>query len=411
MNQRRAVVTGIGCVTPVGTGVGALWDGVLQGRSAVRRIDRFDVSTYRSQVAAHVDDFRPEQYLDRKQVQRMDRFSQFALAAASMSLADAGLNPGELQGERVGVFMGSALGGAGCAEDEHTAYLAGGLRAVSPGLALSVFGGAASCNIAIHFGFRGPNETNGMSCAAGAIAIGRALQAIRSGEADVVLAGGAEAPLAPLCYGAFNVIRAMSTRNHDPQAASRPFDRQRDGFVMGEGAAVLVVEERQAALRRGARPYAELVGYGTSNDAYHMTAPLPDGAQAARAMAGALADGAISPDRVGYINAHGSGTPLGDVAEGLAIRRALGAAAVRAAISATKGLYGHPLGASGAIEAAIAALSLHHGFLPGTCNLEELDPAVGLAFLTRGREDRPRVALSNSIGFGGINACLALAAT
>lgn len=410
MNRRRAVITGIGCITPIGSGSAGLWAGVLRGRSAVRRIDRFDASAYRTQVAAQVDNFAAEEHLDRKQVHRMDRFAQFSLVAAGQALQDAGLTPGELVGERVGVFMGSALGGAGYGEEQHSAYLSGGLRAVNPGLALTVFGGAASCNIAIHYGFQGPNETNAMSCASGAVAIGRALQAVRGGEADVVLAGGAEAPLAPLCYGAFAVIRAMSTRNDDPAAACRPFDADRDGFVMGEGAAVLVVEEWEAARRRGARVYAELSGYGTSNDAYHMTAPRPDGAQAARAMLAAMADARVSPGEIGYINAHGSSTPLNDVAESLAIRRAIGADSYRVPISGTKGLYGHALGASGAIEAAITALALHHGYLPATCNLAKLDPEVKLPILTgEGLKRRPRWALSNSFGFGGINACLALA--
>ena len=409
MERRRAVITGIGCVTPVGMGAAGLWDGVTRGESAVRRIDRFDTAAYRSQVAAQVDGFDPAEHLGRKAVGRMDRFTHFALTAAGQALVDGGLQADELEGERVGVFMGSALGGAGYAEGEHASYLTGGLRAVNPGLALSVFGGAAGCNIAIHYGFCGPNETNSMSCAAGALAIGRALQAIRLGEADVVLAGGAEAPLAPLCYGAFAVIRAMSTRNEDPAGACRPFDADRDGFVMGEGAAVLLIEERQAALRRGARVYAELVGYGTSNDAYHMTAPRPDGVQASRAMQGALRDAAIAPDDVGYINAHGSATPLGDAAEAVAVRRALGAAAWRTPISGTKGLYGHPLGASGAIEAAITAMAVHHGHLPGTANLRRPDSGIDLPVLRDGLDRRVRWALSNSIGFGGINACLAFA--
>jgi 3-oxoacyl-[acyl-carrier-protein] synthase II len=407
--RRRVVITGIGCITAAGTGAPALWEALLRGQSAIRPISRFDASGYRSRLAAQVSDFQPDQHFDRKQRQRMDRFSQFALVAARQALADGGLSPGEMQGDRVGVFMGSALGGAGCAEEEHAAYLSGGLRSVNPGLALNVFGGAASCNIAIHFGFVGPNETNGMSCTAGAIAIGRALMAIRHGEADLCLAGGAEAPLAPLTYGAFANIRAMSTRNEEPDRACSPFDASRDGFVMGEGACVLLLEERERALRRGAEVYAELLGYGTSNDAYHMTMPRPDGSQSARAIAGALADAALSPDDVGYVNAHGSGTPLGDLAEAIAIRRALGSAADRAPISGTKAVYGHPLGASGAIEAAITALALRRGYLPGTCNLRQRDPRVDLPLLQEGVERKARYALSNSVGFGGINACLALA--
>lgn len=410
-DRRRAVITGIGCITPIGVGAQQFWQGVLNSRSAVRRIDRFDASAYRSQVAAQVDDFAAGEHLARRQLQRMDRFAQFSLVAAGQALTDAGIDPRSREGERVGVFMGSALGGAGYGEQQHAVYLEGGLRAVNPGLALTVFGGAASCNIAIHYGFHGPNETNAMSCASGAVAIGRALHAIRTGEADLVLAGGAEAPLAPLCYGAFAVIRAMSTRNDDPAAASRPFDAARDGFVMGEGAAVLVLEEREAALRRGARVYAEVAGYGTTNDAYHMTAPRPDGAQAARAILSAMADARIGPDEIGYINAHASSTPAGDVAEALAIRRALGSAGERVPVSGTKGLYGHPLGAAGAIEAAITALALHHGLLPATCNLQQPDGEAGLNLIPHQqmREGRPRWALSNSFGFGGINACLALA--
>lgn len=408
---RRVVITGIGCITPAGIGARNLWEGVVKGRSPVRVIDRFDTSKIRSRVAAQVDQFRPEEYLDRRQIQRMDRFSQFSLVSAAQALADSGLKPSELSGERVGVFMGSALGGVSGGEEAHSAYLEGGLRAVQPGLALSVFGGAASCNIAIHFGFQGPNETNGMSCASGAVALGRALQAIRSGEVDVALAGGAEAPLAPLSYTAFAVIRAMSTRNEAPEDACRPFDAERDGFVMGEGAAVLVVESWESAQRRGARVYAELAGYGTSNDAYHMTVPRPDGSQAARAILAAMGDAGLGADQIGYINAHASSTPLNDLAESLAIRRALGGAADRIPVSGTKALYGHPLGASGAIEAAVTALALHHGFLPGTCNLRAVDPKVTVPVLRReGLERRVRWALSNSFGFGGINACLALGA-
>ncbi|MFZ5814341.1 MAG: beta-ketoacyl-[acyl-carrier-protein] synthase family protein [Bacillota bacterium] len=408
--KRRAVITGIGIITPLGTGAEPFWQGVLQGRSRVRRIDRFDASAFRSQVAAQVDDFDPTAWLDRRQVGRMDRFVQFSLVSAMLALQDAGIAPAEVAPERVGVFMGTALGGVGFGEEQHAAFMGGGLRAVNPGLALTVFGGAASCAIAIHCGFLGPNETNAMSCASGAIAVGRGLRAVQQGEAEVVLAGGAEAPLWPLCYGAFANIRAMSTRNGEPESASRPFDAERDGFVMGEGAAVLVIEERSRALRRGARPYAELIGYGTSNDGYHMTAPRPDGSQAARAMQCALQDANLPPDQVGYINAHASSTPLNDVTEALAIHRALGADAVRVPVSGTKGLYGHPLGASGAIEAAVTALALHRRYLPPTVNLRRQDPQVTLPVLAgEGLERRPRRALSNSFGFGGINACLALA--
>lgn len=406
MDSRRAVVTGIGCITPVGTGVQGLWEGLRRGRSAVRRIARFDPSPFRSQIAAEVEDFDPLAYLDRKRVQRLDRFSQFAVAAGRLALADAGLSPGSVDPDRAGVFMGSALGGAANAEDQHRSYVGAGVRAVNPMLALTVFCGAASCNLSIEFGFTGPNETNAMSCAAGTVSVGTALRAIRRGEADVVLAGGAETPLAPLCFGAFAIIRAMSSRNDLPEKACRPFDRGRDGFVMGEGAAVLVVEEEGHARDRGARIYAELAGYGTTNDAHHMTAPLPDGSQAARAMRLALADAGMRPADIGYINAHASSTPLNDATEARAIRAVFGEQAVP--VSGTKALYGHPLGASGAIEAAITCLSLYNGWLPPTVNLEEPDPEVQLHLVEQtGREAAPAAAITNSFGFGGINACLA----
>jgi len=294
------------------------------------------------------------------------------------------------------------------AEDQHARFLEGGLRAVDPALALTVFGGASSCNLAIEFGLTGPNVTNGMSCASGAIAIGEAFRSIRRGEADVMLAGGAEAPLAPLTFGAFALIRAMSTRNDDPSSASRPFDRDRDGFVMAEGAAVLVLEEHGRALARGARIYAEVVGYGLSNDAYHMAAPLPTGHQAARAISGALESAHLTPGEIGYLNAHGSSTPLNDPTETVAIKTAFGDGARRLAISGTKGYYGHALGASGAFEAAICALASLHRWLPPTVNLQEPDPTCDLDYLAGpGRAGDPEFLLSNSFGFGGINATLA----
>jgi 3-oxoacyl-[acyl-carrier-protein] synthase II len=293
------------------------------------------------------------------------------------------------------------------AEREHHRYLTEGIRSVDPGLALTVFAGASSCNLAIEFGITGPNSTNGMSCASGSIAVGDAFRAIRNDEADLMLAGGAEAPLAPLTFGAFAIIRAMSTRNEDPGSASRPFDRNRDGFVMAEGSAVLVLEERSRALARGARIYLEVCGYGLTNDAHHMTAPRPDGRQAARAMRLALNDAHVQPSEVGYVNAHGSSTPLNDSTETLAIRQLFGDHADRLAVSGTKGYYGHALGASGAIEAAICALASDRRWLPPTVNLLEPDPACDLDYLAKeGRDSDPEFLLSNSFGFGGINAAL-----
>lgn len=406
--SRRVVVTGIGAVTPIGTGAEALWAGVLANRSAVRAIDRFDASPFPSRVAAQVDDFDPADHLDARRARRLDRFSAMSVAASRMALAGAGLGSPNGNASRAGVWVGSALGGIAFGEEQHAGYVARGVRGVAPTLALAVFGGAGASNVALDLGLTGPAVGNANSCASGAVAIGQAFHAVRDGTVDMALAGGAEAPLAPLTFGAFALIRVLSQRNDDPATASRPFDRDRDGFVMGEGAAVLVLEEREAATRRGAPIVAELLGFGASNDAYHMTAPRPDGRDAARAITAALADACISPERIGYVNAHGSGTPLNEIAEARAIHAALGTHAGRVPVSGTKGLYGHALGASGAIEAAITALALRHQLLPGTCNLAELDPAIDLQVLAESRPGPVEVALTTSFGFGGMNAALVL---
>ncbi|MEA3246118.1 MAG: beta-ketoacyl-ACP synthase II [Gemmatimonadota bacterium] len=407
--RRRVAITGIGAITPIGLGREGLWDGIRAQRSAVRAVTRFDPSPFRTQIAAEVDDFHAADHMEAKRAKRLDRFGQFSVAAARMAVADAGLDLAAEDRERVGAMMGTALGGVGYAEEQLGNFLSKGLRAVDATLALAVFGGAASCNIAIEFGVSGPNSTNAMSCASGTMAIGEALRQIRHGYADVMLAGGAEAPLAPLCYGAFALIRAMSTRNDDPARASRPFDRDRDGFVMGEAATVLVLEAWDRAVARGAPIYAELCGYGTTNDAHHMTAPLPGGTQAARAMRLALDDARIAPHDVGYVNAHGSSTPLNDPSETAAIKQVLGDHAQRIAVSGTKGYYGHALGASGAVEAAICALALERRWLPPTVNLSAPDPACDLDYIPReGRPGDPAFAMSNSFGFGGINASLVL---
>ena len=406
---RRVVITGIGAITPIGIGVEGLWAGLQRAESAVRGITRFDPAPFRTRIAAQVDDFHPTDHIEERKARRIDRFGQFSVAASRLALADAELDLAREDRDRVGVMMGTALGGVGMAESEHARYVEGGIRAVDPGLALMVFAGAASCNVAIAFGVSGPNSTNGMSCASGTIAIGDGFRAIVRGDADVMLAGGAEAPLAPLSFGAFAIIRAMSTRNDDPGTASRPFDAERDGFVMGEGAAVLVLEERAHAVARGARIYAELCGFGLTNDAHHMTAPRADGAQATRAMRLALAESHVQPSTIAYVNAHGSSTPLNDSTETVAIKQVFGEHARRLAISGTKGYYGHALGASGAIEAAICALASHRKWLPPTLNLRNPDPACDLDYLpSGGRVADPEYMLSNSFGFGGINAALVL---
>jgi 3-oxoacyl-[acyl-carrier-protein] synthase II len=408
-DRRRVAVTGIGAITPIGVTATGLWCGLQRERSAVDIVKLFDPTPFRSHTAAEVRDFVPGDHVESKRLKRMNRYAVFSVVAAQMAAADAELDVAREDRDRIGTMMGSALGGLAYAENQAGRYLAQGLSAVDASLALSVFGGASSCNIAMEFGATGPNSTNAMSCASGTIAIGDGFRCIRDDEADVMFCGGAEAPLAPLCYGAFTVIRAMSVRNNDPAHASRPFDKDRDGFVMGEGSAVMVLEELSHARARGAHIYAEIVGFGLTNDAYHMTAPRPDGSQAARAIRRALRDAEIAPHEVGYINAHGSSTLLNDPTETLAIKDVFGEHAYRMPISGTKGYYGHSLGASGAIEAAICALSLEHEWLPPTINLASPDPDCDLDFVpTRGRCQRVDIALSNSFGFGGVNAALVM---
>ncbi|HEX2601825.1 MAG TPA: beta-ketoacyl-ACP synthase II [Gemmatimonadaceae bacterium] len=409
MKRRRVVITGMGPITPIGTTRDGFWSGLQRQRSAVRSVSRFDPSQFRSHNAAEINDFVPSDHLESKRAKRLDRFAQFSVVGAQMALADANLDLSKEDKERVGANMGTALGGVSYAEGQLAVYLQQGLRAVDATLALAVFGGAASCNIAIELGVMGPNSTNAMSCASGTIAIGDAFRQIRDGYADVMIAGGAEAPLAPLCFGAFALIRAMSTRNEEPESASRPFDKDRDGFVMGEGAAVMVLEEYDRAKARGAKIYAEVAGYGTTNDAHHMTAPRPDGSQAARSMRLALADAAVSPDEIEYVNTHGSSTPLNDSTETAAIKQVLGDRAYKIPMSGTKGYYGHALGASGAIETAICALAMEEEWLPPTVNLQVADKACDLNFLPgTGRKQRVEHILTNSFGFGGINAALVL---
>ena len=405
----RVVITGLGPITAVGTGVERFWEGLRREQSPIRQVTRFDPSVWRSRLAAEVDDFEPTDFIERKAASRLDRFGHFSIASARMALQDAGLDAATLDGDRVAVHMGSALGGVAYGEVQGAKLALEGVRAVDPRVALTTFGGASSCSIAIEFGFTGPNSTNSMSCASGAIAIGEAWRLIRSGEVDVAIAGGVEAPLAPLCFGAFSMIRAMSTRNNDPGRACRPFDSQRDGFVMGEGACSIVLERLDHALARGARIYAELAGYGTTNDAFHMTAPRPDGSQAARAMRNAMSVAGVQPAQVEFISPHGSSTPLNDSTESLAIKSVLGEHAHSIPISGTKPYHAHALGASGAIEAAVCCLAMERGWIPPTINFEHGDAVCDLDYVAgTGRSLSPGVAVSNSFGFGGINASLVM---
>ena len=413
--RRRIWITGIGVVTPIGTGVNDFRAGLRRAESPVKRIDRFDPSPFRSQVAAQVDDFDPLQWMPPKTARQLDRFSQFGMVTGRLALDDAGLRPGEAGAadpERIGIYLGSALGGIAFAEEQHERYMEKGIRQVAPTLALAVFGGAAPANLGIALDVRGPILSTANSCASGGVALGEALGDLREGRVDAAIAGGAEIPLSPLAFGAFDIIRALSAgHNDDPGHAARPFDAGRDGFVMGEGAALLVLEEAEAAERRGATPYAELLGYGATSDAYHMVQPRADGREAARATTIALDDAGVEPGEIDYVNAHASSTPIGDVAEGRAIAMALGERAATVPVSGTKALYGHPLGASGAIEAAICALAIRDGWAPGTVNLVAPEPELdGLlpGLLRAGRAGTYRRVLSTSFGFGGLNAALVL---
>lgn len=409
--RRRVVITGLGPVTAAGIGVDGLWEGLRREVSPIRSVSRFDASPFPCTIAAEVPEFEPRDYMETKRARRLDRFGQFSVAAARLAMDDSGLSATDVDPEMVAVQMGSALGGVAQAEHEVERFLEGGVRAVDPRIATIVFPGAASCQVAIEFGFKGPNSTNAMSCASSTIAIGEAWRLIAEGAADAALAGGAEAPLAPLTFGAFAIIRAMSTRNDHPERACRPFDGARDGFVMGEGSCVVVLEEMGRALARGARVYGEVLGYGVTNDAYHMTAPRPDGSQAARAMRHALVTGGVDPGDVEYVNAHGSSTPLNDATETLAIRTVLGERAYQIPVSGTKPYHGHALGASGAIEVAICALAIHRGWIPPTLNHEHPGEGCDLDYVQgSGRHHSPRTVLTNSFGFGGINASLALRA-
>jgi 3-oxoacyl-[acyl-carrier-protein] synthase II len=399
----RVAVTGIGVVTPLGIGLPAFWDAVLAERVAVATITRFDARAYRSRIAAQVDDFEPRDFVGRKRLHWTERFSQLSIAASRLAFDDAAYRPNGESSE-VGVFLGSALGGLAFADEQHDVFRDRGIDAVKPLLAISVFGGAAACNVAIEFDLRGPTVANANSCASGAVAIGDAFRAVARGDVRAALAGGVEAPLSPLVYGAFTIIKAMSTRNDDPANASRPFDRERDGFVMAEGAGVLLLERLEDAQARGARIYGEIAGYGLTNDAHHMSAPRPDATMNAAAMQRALAEAGMDADEVDVVNAHGSATPLGDACEAHAMELVFGERAASIPVTATKGQHGHALGATGAWEAALSLASIAHGVVPRSVNSDDADCNVAV---THERLDRPvRTVLSNSAGFGGINAAL-----
>lgn len=405
-DSRKVVITGLGMITALGVGKDAAWSGIQRGKGSVRRLERFDASSYRCQVAAQADDFSPETFFGSKEMRRMDRATQMAVVAGQEAVNDAKLHLNG-QSDRCGIYMGSALGGISFAEEQHGRFIQGGPKAVNPMLALSIFGGSSACHMAIALGTHGPVMGNANSCASGAVAIGQALDDIRRGRVDLALAGGVEAPLAPLTFGAFDLIGAMSATRSD--TACRPFDRLRDGFVMGEGAAVLVLEEKESAVRRGARVYAELKGYASTADGHHMTSPRPDGDQSSRAMSLALEDAGVLPQDVSYVNAHGSSTLLNDASETRALKRVFGEWAYRIPVSSTKPFTGHALGASPAMEAAFCAMALEASYVPPTLHWQEPDPNCDLDYVpTQGRSVILSNVLCNAFGFGGINACLVL---
>ncbi len=407
MSRRRVVVTGLGIVSPIGVGVAANWASILAGRSGITRITRFDASSMPCQIAGEVKDFDATQYISPKEVRRMDTFIHYGLAAGMEAVKDAGLEASLPDPTRIGVNIGAGIGGLPLIEETHSALLEGGSRKVSPFFIPGSIINMISGNLSIQYGFKGPNLAMVTACTTATHCIGESGRIIEYGDADIMIAGGAEAAISPLGIAGFAAARALSTRNDDPAGASRPWDAGRDGFVMGEGAGVLVLEEYEHAKRRGATIYCELAGYGMSGDAHHITAPCEDGEGASRCMVNALRNASMNVDEVDYINAHGTSTPLGDVAEQIALKRALGDHAYKTAVSSTKSMTGHLLGAAGGVEAVYSALAVHHQVAPPTINLHDQDPQCDLDFVPNvARPMSIGAALSNSFGFGGTNGTL-----
>jgi len=405
--MKRVVVTGLGALTPVGMGAEKSWASLVKGESGIGRVTRFDASEFPSQVAGEVKGFEPTDYLDRKDVKKMDTFIQYAIAAGKMAMDDSGLEITESNAERVGVMVGSGMGGLPAIERYHEAYLKGGPKKISPFFIPMTIINLAAGHISIMSGAKGPNSSIVTACATGTHAIGDAYRIIQRGEADAMIAGSSESVMCALAFGGFGAAKALSKRNDEPERASRPFDLERDGFVMGEGAGILVLEEMEHAKKRKARIYGEVVGYGMSGDAFHMTSPAPGGEGAARCMTHALKDASLSLDEVEYINAHGTSTPAGDVGETMAVKKVFGDHAYKLAVSSTKSMTGHLLGAAGAVEAVFSLLALDRGVLPPTINLENPDPDCDLDYVPNvARSAKIKVAMSNSFGFGGTNASL-----
>lgn len=407
--MRRVVITGIGAVTPIGIGKDAFWNALIEGKSGVGPITRFDVSEYTTKIAGEVSDFVVTDFIDKKEAKRMDRSTQYAVAASKLAIDDAKLDLEAEDRERIGVIIGTGIGGMEALYEQYKVLFAKGPSRISPFLVPMMIGNMASGMTSIRFGLQGPSSCVVTACATGTNSIGDAARAIKYGDADVMLAGGTEAPISPAALAGFGSMKALSTRNDEPERASRPFDKDRDGFVMGEGAGVIVLEELEHALARGAHIYAELAGYAYNSDAYHITAPAPGGVMAAKAMRQALKDGGIEPNEVDYINAHGTSTGLNDKNETMAIKEVFGDHAYELAVSSIKSMTGHLLGAAGGVECIAAAMSIDQGIIPPTINYETPDEGLDLNYVPNVAEKREvRVALSNSLGFGGHNATLAL---
>ena len=405
--KRRVVVTGIGVISPLGTGIEKNWKRILEGRSGIRHVTRFDATNFPVQIAGEVPDFNPDEFIEKKEIKKMDTFIQYALAASIMAQKDAGLEITSDNAERVGVYIGSGIGGLPAIEHWHSILKEKGPDRITPFFIPMVLINLASGQVSIRLGAKGPNTCAVTACATGTHSIGDAYNLIRNGEADAMVAGGTESTITPLCIAGFNAMKALSTNNAEPQKASRPFDKNRDGFVVAEGAGVIVLEEAESAKKRGARIYAEIIGYGMNADAYHMTTPSPDGEGAERCMSLAIKSAQINPHEVDYINAHGTSTYYNDLYETMAVKKVFKEHAKKLAISSTKSMTGHLLGAAGGVEAVFTALSLYHGIMPPTINYENPDPECDLDYVpNKAREKKIKIAISNSFGFGGTNAAL-----
>jgi 3-oxoacyl-[acyl-carrier-protein] synthase II len=407
MNRRRVVVTGMGLVTPLGVGIEKSWEGMIQGKSGIRRITYFDASSFPTKIAGEVHDFNVGDYIEPKEIKKMDRFIHLGVAASMMAMQDSKLQINEQNADMIGVCVGAGMGGLTTIEHYHKVFLEKGMRRITPFFIPSLIINMAAGQISIKHGAKGPNQAPATACATGSHAIGDAFRIIQRGDADAMIAGGTESVITTTGIGGFNAMKALSTRNDEPEKASRPFDRDRDGFIMGEGSGIVILEALDHAVSRGARIYAEIIGYGLTGDAYHMTAPAPGGEGAARCMAMAIRDAGISPSDINYINAHGTSTKYGDELETIAIKTVFGDHAYKLSVSSTKSMTGHLLGAAGGVEAVVSILAIIHGTIPPTINLDNPDEGCDLDYVPhKAKKAEVNYVISNSFGFGGTNACL-----